>query len=254
MGGRPMRWRERDGVRWIEADLGIGRAAFSARLGGVSEGPFESLNLGAYNDDEWGAVAENRHRLAAALDLEPEDVAIGHQVHGSELARHLAPQPEAPFASPGVPAPEVDGHVIVEPGLAGLVFVADCLPVALSGPDGVAILHCGWRGLADGIIANGVAFTGATNAAIGPGIGPCCYEVGEDVLDAFAPFEWNLASGRGLDLVAIAEQLLREAGVARIDATDICTSCEDGYFFSHRRDGGLTGRQAGLVWMDREGG
>lgn len=253
MGARPMKWRSAGDLFWIEARLPGARAAFSARMGGVSEGPFESLNLGDSSGDEWGAVAENRYRLAAALGLQAEGVAIGRQVHGIELAEHPTLQAGAPFGAPGAPAPEVDGHVTAEPGLAALVFVADCLPVALAGPNGVAMLHCGWRGLAGGIVARGVAAIGATDAVIGPGIGPCCYEVGVEVLDAFGRLGWGVASGRRLDLVEVAERLLRAAGVERIDATDICTSCEAGYFFSHRRDGGLTGRQAGLVWMDSEG-
>lgn len=245
-----MKWRSADGIAWIEARLPGAKAAFSTRMGGVSEGPFESLNLGLLTDDEWGAVTENRDRLAAALELAPENVVVGRQVHGAELETHTAAQAATPFAVPGAEIPEVDGHVIPEPGLAALVFVADCLPVALAGPRGVAMLHCGWRGLAGGIVARGAAAVGATHAAIGPGIGPCCYEVGEEVLEAFADLGGGIARGRMLNLVEVAERLLREAGVRSIDATDICTSCESGYFFSHRRDSGHTGRQAGLVWLD----
>jgi purine-nucleoside/S-methyl-5'-thioadenosine phosphorylase / adenosine deaminase len=246
-----MRWRDAEGVFWIEARLPGATAAFSARLGGVSEGAFESLNLGILTEDHGGAVVENRDRLAAALDLEPQLVLVGRQVHGAELATHTGPQTPGPFAEPGAPLPEVDGHVTAERGLAPLVFVADCLPVALAGPGGVAMLHCGWRGLAAGVVARGAAAVGATHAAIGPGIGPCCYEVGDEVLDAFAGLGPGVAVGRRLNLVAVAERLLREAGVGCVDATGICTSCEAGYFFSHRRDAGRTGRQAGLVWLDR---
>jgi len=249
-----MRWRSADDLFWIEARLPGATAAFSSRLGGVSEGPFESLNLGLLTDDDRGAVTENRDRLAAALELEPERVAVGHQVHGAELATHAGPQVGTPFASPGAEVPEVDGHVIAEPGLGALVFVADCLPVALAGPGGVAMLHCGWRGLAAGIVARGVEAVGATDAAIGPGIGPCCYEVGEDVLGAFAGLGEGIANGPMLDLDQVTRRLLRQAGVGQIESTGICTSCEAGCFFSHRRDAGRTGRQAGLVWLDeREG-
>jgi polyphenol oxidase len=249
-----MKWHDADGIFWIEARLPGARAAFSARMGGVSEGPFESLNLGLLTDDDWGAVGENRDRLAVSLGLIPENVVIGHQVHGGELTKHTAPQIETPFAVPGAAAPEVDGHVISGPGLAALVFVADCLPVALAGPAGAAMLHCGWRGLAAGIVARGVAATEATHAAIGPGIGPCCYEVGEEVHEVFAGLGSGIARGHSLDLVEVAERLLREVGVQEIDATDICTSCEAGYFFSHRRDAGYTGRQAGVVWLDESRG
>jgi purine-nucleoside/S-methyl-5'-thioadenosine phosphorylase / adenosine deaminase len=244
-----MEWRGADGVRWLEARLPRARAAFPARAGGVSEGPFESLNLGLLTEDDPGSVVENRRRLTAALGLSLERVAIGRQVHGDGLATHAGPQPGIPFADSGGEIPAVDGHVTSEPGLAALVFVADCLPVALAGPHGVAMLHCGWRGLAAGLVARGAAAVGATDAAIGPGIGPCCYEVGDEVLDAFAGLD-GIASGRRLDLAEVARRLLREAGVERIETAGLCTSCEAKLFFSHRRDAGRTGRQAGLVWID----
>ena len=227
------------------------RAAFSTRLGGVSEAPFDSLNLGALTDDDTGSVAENRRRLAATLGFEPARVLAGRQVHGAEVDLHDGPQEPSPFAEPGsAEPPEVDGHATAEPGLAALVFVADCLPVALAGPGGVAILHCGWRGLAAGIVTRGAEAVGATHAAIGPGIGPCCYEVGGEVFGAFAGVGEGVASGRMLDLPEVARRLLREAGVRSIESAGLCTSCEAELFFSHRRDAGRTGRQAGVAWVD----
>lgn len=243
-----MEWREAGGVRWLEASLPGARAAFSTRAGGVSERPFDRLNLGVFTEDDPDRVVENRRRLAAALGFAAERIAIGRQVHAAELASHSGPQRPSPFAQPGSPIPAVDGHVTAEPLLPLLVFVADCLPVALSGPDGVAMLHCGWRGLAAGVIARGVAAVGATAAAIGPGIGPCCYPVGEDVLEAFAGLGIGGAGAGALDLPGVARRLLEEAGVGRIETAGLCTSCEAELFFSHRRDAGRTGRQAGLVW------
>ena len=247
-------------MRWLEAELPGARAAFSTRLGGVSEAPFDRLNLGVFTDDERDAVVENRHRVASAIGLVPERVAIGRQVHGAELRTHTARQIPSPFAEPGSAIPEVDGHVIPAPATdeggedgppaAALVFVADCLPIALAGPGGVAMLHCGWRGLAAGIVARGAAAVGATDAAIGPGIGACCYEVGEEVLGAFAGLGPRIASGPMLDLAAVARRLLERAGVERIEVAGLCTSCERELFFSHRRDRGRTGRQAGLVWPE----
>ncbi len=247
-----MEWRESDGVRWLEADLGNARAAFSTRLGGVSAAPFDSLNLGVLTDDATETVIENRQRLAGALALEPARIPIGLQVHGAELASHSGPQDPSPFARPGTDLPSVDGHVVATPGLAPLVFVADCLPVALSGPGGVAMLHCGWRGLAGGIVAAGAEAVGATDAAIGPGIAPCCYEVGEEVLEAFADLGEGVAEDRMLDLPEVARRKLRQAGVDRVESAGLCTSCEAELFFSHRRDRGVTGRQAGLVWLTEE--
>lgn len=245
-----MDWRERNGVRWLEADLGGARAAFLARTGGVSAAPFDSLNLGVLTDDPNEVVAENRARLATALGLDSARIPIGLQVHGGELAFHSAPQVPSPFAQPGSAIPEVDGHVVAGPGLAPLVFTADCLPVALRGPGGVAVLHCGWRGLAAGIVARGAEAVAATDAAIGPGIGPCCYEVGPEVLDAFSGLGEGIATQRQLDLVEVARRLLLAAGVDRIQAAGLCTRCEPELFFSHRRDAGRTGRQGNLAWIE----
>lgn len=268
-----MEWRERDGVRWLQADLGRATAAFTTRQGGVSAAPFESLNLGLLTDDADDDVAENRRRVGEALEFGADRIAFGRQVHGAELADDDATgRPDFFPPSDGGPRrsgaiPEVDGQVVPAPGTAGLVFAADCLPVALRGPGGVAMLHCGWRGLAAGIVARGVEAVGATSAAIGPGIGPCCYEVGEEVLDAFAqlgegiavaepePSEGGIevAARRRLDLPEITRRLLGQAGVADVESADLCTSCEEELFFSHRRDAGRTGRQAGLAWLDPEG-
>lgn len=245
-----MDWRENDGVRWLEADLGGALAAFATRIGGVSPAPFDSLNLGILTDDANDAVVANRERLAAALGFEPERIPIGLQVHGAELALHSVPQEPSPFAQPGSAIAEVDGHVVTAPGLAPLVLTADCLPVALSGPGGVAMLHCGWRGLAAGIVAAGAEAIDATDAAIGPGIGPCCYEVGPEVLDAFAGLGEGVASGRMLDLTEVARRLLLAAGIERIEAAGLCSGCEPELFFSHRRDAGRTGRQGSLVWIE----
>ena len=244
-----MDWRERDGVRWLEAELPGARAAFSARHGGVSGPPFESLNLGVLTGDGLGAVRENRHRLAGAVGISPERVLIGRQVHGTDVARRAtAPEP-SPFAEPGPRLPGVDGQATNRAGLAPLVFVADCLPVALSGPRGVAMVHCGWRGLAGGIVERGVEEVEASAAAIGPGIGPCCYEVGDEVLDAFASLGPGIAEGPMLDLREVARRLLDRAGVTSVEISDLCTSCNPDLFFSHRRDRGRTGRQAGMAWL-----
>jgi polyphenol oxidase len=253
-----MKWSESDGVRWLEADLGGAKAAFFTREGGVSEAPFDRLNLGLLTDDAEAAVVENRRRLAAALDIEPERIAYGRQVHGAELAT-APPSFRGSFVTSGATKEPrdlgaVDGQVVTAPGIAALVFTADCLPVALAGPGGVAMLHCGWRGLAAGIVAKGAAAVDATDAAIGPGIGPCCYEVGEEVLAPFESLGEGIAAGRMLDLAEVARRLLAEAGVERVESAGLCTSCEAGLFFSHRRDAGRTGRQGSLAWLEGEHG
>jgi len=109
------------------------------------------------------------------------------------------------------------------------------------------MLHCGWRGLAGGIIERALAvFAKPPTAAIGPGIGRCCYEVGPEVLDAFEDLD-GVTDGRMLDLRAVAEARLREAGVTQVENVDLCASCRTDLFFSHRRDAGVTGRQGGMV-------
>jgi purine-nucleoside/S-methyl-5'-thioadenosine phosphorylase / adenosine deaminase len=244
-----MEWRERDGVRWLEAELGDrATACFSTRVGGASAPPFDLLNLGLLTGDEAASVRENRRRLTAALDRDPEGVLFGHQVHEASVSwSDEAPDPN-PWLGDAAPAP-ADGQATSAARLTPLVQVADCLPVAISGPGGVAMLHCGWRGLAGGIVAEGVFTVGADSAAIGPGIGPCCYEVGDEVLAEFEPLGAGIANGRMLDLPEAARRLLADAGVDRVEPSGLCTSCEADLFFSHRRDGERTGRQAGLVWM-----
>jgi polyphenol oxidase len=254
-----MEWREAGGVEWLEARLPGARVAFSTRGGGVSEPPYDSLNLGILTADEPDRAIENRRRLAGALDIPAGRIVFGRQVHGADLKVHeIAPNTplRSSFASNsgkerrGLGAGEVDGHVVSTPGVAALVFVADCLPVALVGSGGAAMLHCGWRGLAAGIVKRGAAAVEATDAAIGPGIGPCCYAVGDEVLGAFAGLGEGVAVGRMLDLAEVARRQLREAGVKRIESAGLCTSCEADRFFSHRRDAGRSGRQAGLVWIE----
>jgi polyphenol oxidase len=244
-----MEWRERDGIRWLEAELPGARAAFSTRIGGVSEAPYEALNVGILTGDERDSVRENRNRLASALGRDPEGVVMARQVHGNELHRHDAPQEPRVYAEAVRSPYEGDAHSTDKGDLTPLVIVADCLPVALAGAGGVAMAHCGWRGLASGIVAEAAGAVGAATAAIGPGIGPCCYEVGEEVLSEFADIE-GVARGRMLDLPAVATALLERAGVTATESSDLCTKCNPELFFSHRRDGARTGRQAGLAWIE----
>lgn len=244
-----MKWATRQGVRVLEAELPAARALFSTRIGGVSSAaPYATLNLGLEVGDDAGAVRENRRLLAAALGRDPAGVLTGRQVHGAELrAASTAPAPN-PYLDPlaGAP-PEADSQLTASHRLTPLVLAADCLPIALAGAGGVAMLHCGWRGLAAGIIARGVETLDARSAAIGPGIGRCCYEVGADVLAHFERLGCGVTADGRLDLVEVAIRLLAQAGVVEVEAARLCTSCDPELFFSHRRDG-LTGRQAGLVW------
>jgi YfiH family protein len=220
----------------IAVALPGGEAVFTTRRGGVSEGLYATLNLGLWTADDPARVRENRARLA---ELVGAHLAQGRQVHGTHVRRidQADPEPE-----------EADGQATALPGVAPMVLVADCLPIALAAPGAVAMLHAGWRGLAGGIVEAGVAALGEppAAAAIGPGAGPGCYEVGEEV---HAAFDGEARTGRNLDLKALARRRLEAAGVPEVHDVGICTICaEPDLFFSHRRDGGVTGRQAGVVW------
>jgi YfiH family protein len=241
----PFRWEGEH----IAADLPGGRVLFSTRRGGVSEGPYASLNLGRLTDDDGANVDANRERLAAAVGLPRERFLYGRQVHGGSVRRGSEP--------PGAarPAAEEDGQATALEDAAALVFVADCLPVMLAADGAVAGLHGGWRGLAAGIVAEGVTALrevgarGPVTAAIGPGARGCCYEVSEEVQARFAGVPGARAGERNLDLPAIARHQLGEAGVETVHDAGLCTICAgDELFFSHRRDGGVTGRQAGVAW------
>jgi polyphenol oxidase len=220
------------------------RVAFTTRVGGVSEGPFESLNLGILTDDDPERVVENRRRLCAALDADAETATMAWQVHGGAVTE----------AKPhGILERTVfercDGLWTDKPGQTMALLTADCYPVAIARTNGapaLCVLHVGWRGLLTGIAESGVAALGGAPlaAAIGPGIGTCCYEVGEEVAEPFRRrFGSDVVADGRLDLGEATERALREAGVERIERTGHCTSCEPELFFSHRRDRGRTGRQ-----------
>jgi purine-nucleoside/S-methyl-5'-thioadenosine phosphorylase / adenosine deaminase len=236
----------------LAVDLNGARAVFTTRRGGFSSGPYESLNLGRLTADRPEDVRRNRAALKEQLGVQLSYI---RQVHGTDVRRVVAP-PAEPID--GVDLPECDGQATAMPGVAPMVMTADCLPVAVAGPGAVAMLHAGWRGLAGGILAEGVdavrelGAEGLLAAAIGPGAGLCCYEVGEDVHAAFAQQDLDIRHGRNLDLKGIAREQLERAGVEVVHDVGLCTICGDPtLLFSHRRDGGITGRQAGVVWLSR---
>jgi YfiH family protein len=232
-------------IRWDDAP-GPYEVVFSTREGGVSEGPFASLNLGRATADEPERVEENRRRLCAEVDADPDAMTMNYQLHSSDVLKARA----------GTRGDRADGLWTDEAGLPLLALAADCLPIALARANGhepgLAVLHAGWRGLLGGIASAGVQALGGgpVAAAVGPGIGPCCYDVGEEVATPFRlAFGLDVVRDGKLDLWSAAERALREAGVARVDRVDLCTACDPERFFSHRRDRGLTGRQGviGLI-------
>jgi polyphenol oxidase len=222
-------------IRW-EAP-GPYEVAFSTRAGGVSEGPFESLNL-THGAAWWGFrdrdenVAENRARICAEIGADPTRLSVNIQRHTRLVHR----------ARPG--AREIgDALWTDEPETPILALGADCALVALVRTNGerpaAAVVHAGRIGILEGVLEAAVgALGGRVAAVVGPTIGPCCYEVGEEVAEPYRQrFGAEILRGDRLDLPRAAERVLREAGCASVERIDLCTSCRADLFFSYRRDG-----------------
>lgn len=229
--------------------------AFSTRRGGVSRGPYRSLNVGRSTSDRSEAVAENRRRLLESLGLDPDRYASAGQVHGTTVRRVHASGLH----------PSCDVLLTTTRGLALAVTCADCLPILLVAPGAVAAAHSGWRGTADGApdaalsavcTAAGCA-PGAVDIHLGPAIRGCCYQVGPDVAARFpAAAVRRDGNTLWLDLPTAARLRLLAAGAAvtAIHDTGACTACSPDWYFSHRRDRGRTGRQWGIVALTAPGG
>lgn len=232
---------------------------FSTRRGGVSQGPFATLNLARSVGDDLAAVEENLLRFAAEAGLDVAALYATSQVHGATVRPVRAGEPPAE-----VREVEADALVASDAGVAVSVRTADCLPVLIADPASgrVAALHAGWRGVVRGVVPAGLAALEvgpAAIAAIGPGIGPCCFEVGDDVAAEIA------ASAHGaevvlrgsakprVDLAAAVRAQLESAGIAAIDALAACTMCSADLFFSFRRDGKRSGRMLSAI-AARSGG
>jgi polyphenol oxidase len=234
--------------------------AFTERTGGISAPPFDAMNLSAATGDDPGAVLGNRIRVCRALDIEP--FAVVGQVHGSVCFPVEAAAAGSGFdpRRGGEPVAPADAMVTVSPGVSLGILVADCVPIALASPEEgrIAAIHAGWRGLAGGIVNAAVATfadPATVRAAVGPAIGPDHYEVGEEVVDAVtrlagqATLANPLDRRLRLDLAGTAAGLLRALGIREVEAASLCTACEPKRFYSHRRDGPATGRQALIAAM-----
>jgi len=231
------------------------RACCTTRAGGVSRGPFASLNLGDHVGDDPEDVARNRAILSHRLALPAEPLWLT-QVHGCGLA-------EAGSAIAGCTA---DAAVARAPGQVCSVMTADCLPLLLCDQDGrtAAAVHAGWRGLAAGVVERAVQGLGVEPdhvlAWLGPAIGPDAFEVGPEVRETFVCADPDAQSAfrpRGethwlADLFALARRRLARAGVTRVYGGGHCTYSDSQRFFSFRRDG-VTGRMASLIWLDPSG-
>jgi YfiH family protein len=229
-------------IRW--QSQGPYEVVFTTREGGVSEGPYASLNLGRRTGDEVERVDENRGRACDAIGADADRLALNYQVHSAQVLP----------AEPGRRGDQyADGLWTDQPGLPMLALTADCVPVALVRANGalpaVCVIHAGRIGVLTGILAAGVAALGGkVAAAVGPAIGPCCYEVGAEVAEPYRRrFGPKIMTGRNLDLPSAAERALQEAGVDRIERFDFCTACNPELFFSHRRDGKPRGVQGVLA-------
>jgi polyphenol oxidase len=227
-------------LRW-EVD-GPYEVVFSTRVGGVSEGPFESLNLGRRTGDVVERVDENRRRLCAEVSADAELLTLGFQTHSTVVNR-------AEAGSRGVPG---DGLWTDEPGIPMLALGADCVLMAMARTTGsepaLAVVHAGWRGLINGVVEATARTMGESFAAVvGPSIGPCCYEVGDDVASPFrARFGDDIVRDGKLDLWSAAEQAARNAGANEVERVDLCTRCQSDLFFSERRTGRPRGTQGVL--------
>lgn len=242
-------------VGWIEPDWPVARhvrVVSTLRGGGLSAGPYASLNLAAHVGDRADAVSANRRLLREAAHLPAEPLWL-EQVHGCAVAPH-----DGRAAAP----PRADAAVAFEPGRVCAVMTADCLPVVLADRAGsrVAVAHAGWRGLLAGVLQETVAAlgqpTGDLYAWLGPAIGRDAFEVGPEVLEAYrravpGSEACFVPDGRGryrADLYGLATRVLAAAGVAGVSGGGWCTHGEASRFFSFRRDG-VTGRMATLAWL-----
>ncbi len=241
------------------------RHAVFTRLGGTSQGPYATLNVGNSVGDDEVAVAENHARIYAHLGLSAEQVVSPRQVHGNHVSVVTG-------RDAGSVIPNTDGLLTATPGVALLLRFADCQPILLYDPEHhvVALVHAGWRGVAQGIARRAVeAMRAAFDtdpqqllAGLGPAIGPSCYVVGHNVAAAmgYALSDWTQVmtiegeDSWHLDLSAANAQQLRAEGVRAIELADICTSCQQDEFYSHRGDNGQTGRFAVVAWLEPKRG
>lgn len=256
---------ERDGVAIhtvpaLFESSGIG-IAFAERGGGVSEPPYSSLNLAAHVGDVPAHVDENRRRLLSAIGILTlgDRITTAEQVHGTRVAEVTAALAGAGAQAQGArgPVPATDALWTRLPGTPLLLMFADCIPVILARPSvpAVAVVHAGWRGLAAGIVGTAArtlaALPGAADlcAYVGPHIGPCCYEVGPDVVSHFGnSFVTITGASTRLDLGAAVAGELERSGVPRERQChlEMCTATNTDRFFSHRAHG-LTGRHGALA-------
>lgn len=252
------------------------RIAFTTREGGVSEGPYASLNLGSHVKDDIASVQENRQRVLQVFANEGTPLFVPNQVHGDVVLELGDPENvNAPLSSAGAQALTLqaqdgaDGLVVHARDAAVLLCYADCVPVVIVSPAGrFAVVHAGWRGVDNLIAVKAVramaradeAVLGAEaasvyNVYIGPHIGPECFETGPDVHTRFVSQfgEACAFDGTHIDLAEGLRIQLEQAGVNRSRICDLakCTVCENDEFFSYRGQGGTCGRHGAFAVRTR---
>lgn len=232
------------------------KACTTLRFGGHSQEPYSSFNMNNRGADKAEAVIANRQLLRQELGLTQEPAWL-HQVHGTEiiLADKVGPV-----------APEADGSYTASPGVACTVLSADCLPILFCNQQGdhVAAVHAGWRGIQSGVIESCIAKLPGSGsqwlAWLGPGISVKHFEVGDEVYEAFTQNDaeakkafYRHTPGKWLaDLYLLARQKLEACGIMRHYGGEYCSYSDAERFFSYRRDKGITGHMASLIWMDRK--
>ncbi len=211
---------------------------------------------GVFTTASWGDLRTSLGQVAQRLEV---DAVRAHQVHGN-TAVLLSEDLNEPANSGSARAlsDDADALLSTRPGVAPTVITADCIPVLISSGTAVAAVHAGWRGLHDEVLMAAVAQLHRLEpdaelvAAIGPGAGPCCYEVSEELHRRFEArgLGYRVGSSRRLDLHAIAYRQLSELGVAEIHCSGVCTICSmKPRMFSYRREGDAAGRQGALIWL-----
>lgn len=254
--------QQKDKLEYLTAPGIAAKHCFTTRLGGVSEGYLDSLNIGIHRGDTAQNVEKNYEILASALGFDPGKLILTRQTHSS-IVRAVTEKDTGSIFREDIP--ECDALITNTPGLALVVFTADCTPILFYDPitGAVGAAHAGWRGTAADIAGKTVKAMVAAfgckaeniRCAIGPNIGPCCFETDAEVPEAMVAALGDEARAHirqvgqkyYVNLKEINALFLRRAGVCHMDISEDCTRCDSPRFWSHRLTGSLRGSQGGII-------